>query len=125
MRALRATSTVIIVIAVALGGVRWLNPLPSLESRSVSSALLDTKETRLGRGIAPLVMQHPGLAGIHALPNARESFAASVLLARGAERSLDVQYYIWRGDLTGMLLFAELRGAAQRARAPASGRGGA
>jgi cardiolipin synthase C len=114
MRALRATATAIVVAAVALAGVRWLNPLPSLEGRSVSSALLDTEQTRLGRGIAPLIAQHPGLAGIHALPNARESFAARVLLARGAERSLDVQYYIWRGDLTGTLLFAELREAAQR-----------
>ncbi|HMA24281.1 MAG TPA: phospholipase D-like domain-containing protein, partial [Gemmatimonadaceae bacterium] len=37
-----------------------------------------------------------------------------MLLARSAQRSLDVQYYIWRGDLTGSLLFEALRAAADR-----------
>jgi putative cardiolipin synthase len=35
-------------------------------------------------------------------------------LARSAQRSLDVQYYIWRNDLTGTLLLEELREAADR-----------
>jgi len=48
------------------------------------------------------------------LPDAREAFAARALLAEAAERSLDVQYYIWRNDLTGTLLFDCLREAADR-----------
>ena len=55
MRTLAVTGTVIAVVAVALVGVRWLNPLPSLDGRPASTALLDTEHTRLGRGIAPLV----------------------------------------------------------------------
>jgi phosphatidylserine/phosphatidylglycerophosphate/cardiolipin synthase-like enzyme len=84
-----------------LAGVRLFNPLPSLGGRSVSSALLDTDGTKLGRSIAPLAAQHPGLTGIYAKPDARDSFAARVPLARSAERSLDIQYCIWRCDLTG------------------------
>jgi putative cardiolipin synthase len=57
---------------------------------------------------------HPGLSGIYPLRDARDAFAARVLLARTAERSLDVQYYIWHDDLSGKLLFAALREAADR-----------
>jgi len=35
-------------------------------------------------------------------------------LAQAAERSLDVQYYIWRRDMTGTLLFESLHAAADR-----------
>jgi len=43
-----------------------------------------------------------------------DAFAARALLARLAERTLDVQYYIWHGDTTGTLLLEELRAAAER-----------
>lgn len=50
-----------------------------------------------------------------ALPNSRDAFAARLLLAQAAERSLDVQFCIWRNDLSGTLLFDALREAADRA----------
>jgi putative cardiolipin synthase len=37
-----------------------------------------------------------------------------MLLAQAAERSLDIQYYIWKQDTTGTLLFQELLNAAER-----------
>ena len=37
-----------------------------------------------------------------------------MLLARAAERSLDVQYYIWHDDMTGSLLLDALWQAAER-----------
>ncbi len=77
-------------------------------ARSASSALdLPTAQaTQLGRALAPELAAHPGLSGIHALDHPHDAFAARVLLARAAERTLDVQYYIWRGDHTGTLLLA-------------------
>ncbi len=62
----------------------------------------------------PLTMAHPGLAGIHALADGRDAFAARAVLAQAADRSLDVQYYIWRNDTTGRLMFDALRAAAER-----------
>jgi cardiolipin synthase C len=88
--------------------------LPSLQGRTQSAALADTGATRLGRAAWPLVEAHPGLSGILPLRDAREAFAARALLAEAAERSLDVQYYIWRNDLTGTLLFERLCEAADR-----------
>jgi putative cardiolipin synthase len=101
-------------ILLALAGVRILYPLPALDGRSVSAALLDTSDTRIGRSVATIVAKHAEDAGIYLLPNGRDAFAARRLLAASAERSLDVQYYIWRGDRTGTLLFDELRVAADR-----------
>ncbi len=88
--------------------------LPPLEGRVASTAIVDTDDTRLGKALMPLTMAHPGLAGIHALADGRDAFAARAVLAQAADRSLDVQYYIWRNDTTGMLMFDALRNAAER-----------
>ena len=56
----------------------------------------------------------PGLTGVYALDDARQAFAARVLLVRKAQTCLDVQYYIWHRDTSGLLLLDELRKAADR-----------
>jgi putative cardiolipin synthase len=94
--------------------VRRFRRLPPLEPRLQSEALSDTEGTRLGRSIEQEAAARPGLSGIHLLADAHQAFAARILLARAAERSLDVQYYIWRGDLSGMLMLEALREAADR-----------
>jgi putative cardiolipin synthase len=43
-----------------------------------------------------------------------DAFAARVLLAASADKSLDAQYYIWHGDQVGYLLFEALLKAAER-----------
>jgi putative cardiolipin synthase len=90
--------------------------LPSLDGRTSSKALNEaqTSNTTLGQAILPLVRAHPGKSGIYALADAHEAFAARSLLARAAQKSLDVQYYIWHDDITGTLLLEELRAAADR-----------
>lgn len=88
--------------------------LPPLEGSVASTAIADTDDTRLGKALMPLTMAHPGLAGIHALADGRDAFAARAVLAQAADRSLDVQYYIWRNDTTGRLMFDALRAAAER-----------
>jgi len=88
--------------------------LPSLAGRTETRALTGTEGTRLGRALAPELAAHPGKTGIYAIPQPSDAFAARALLAAAADRSLDVQYYIWHGDETGQLLFEALWGAAQR-----------
>jgi cardiolipin synthase C len=101
------------VIAAALW-VTGCASLPPLEGRSDTRVLADTSQTRLARAIDPLAAAHPGKTGIHALSVATDAFAARVLLAAAAEKSLDVQYYIWHGDQTGMLLYEAMWAAAER-----------
>ncbi len=101
------------VIAVALW-VTGCASLPPLEGRTETHVLTDTGGTRLARAVAPAVAAHPGKTGIHGLPNPLDAFAARMVLAGVAEKSLDVQYYIWRDDQTGYLLFDALWRAAER-----------
>ena len=100
------------LVLVAL--VQGCATLPSLETRTASTMVRDTSETRLGRALKPLVDAHPGRSGVVALRVGVDAFAARVLLADAAERTLDVQYYIWHADLSGKLLLDALRRAAAR-----------
>jgi len=70
--------------------------------------------TCLGRAAAPLCAEHAGRSGICVLPDGRGAFAARALLADAAESTIDAQYYIWRGDMSGTLLLEALHRAAQR-----------
>jgi len=90
--------------------------LPDLDglALSVASTAAKTADTVLGQAIGPRTEEHPGKNGVHVLGNPRESFAVRALLARSAERTLDVQYYIWHDDITGRLLLQALREAADR-----------
>src|SRR5687768_17200461 len=70
--------------------------------------------TRLHQAIDPALRSHQGASGIYALESGRDAFAARALLAAAAERSIDVESYIWRGDVTGYLMFEALWDAAER-----------
>jgi cardiolipin synthase C len=102
----------ILLCAAALAGCQ----LPPLGHRTESSALdaQAAQTTPIGRAIAGELAAHPGFTGVDPLPDPLDSFAARVDLVRTAQRTLDVQYYIWRNDLTGTLLLEALREAADR-----------
>jgi putative cardiolipin synthase len=88
--------------------------LPKLGPREASTALSDTADTRLGTALRATAAVQPEASGIYPLVRSRDAFAARALLARAADRSLDLQYYIWHGDTTGYLMLAELWDAAER-----------
>jgi putative cardiolipin synthase len=87
---------------------------PSLEGRTETTAFASTDTTRLGQSVAPRVVANSDKSGIYALTLPGDAFAARALLANAAERSLDVQYYIWHADQTGYLLFEAFWQAAER-----------
>lgn len=70
--------------------------------------------TRLGRAISPVNAEHPGLCGLLPLDDSLDAFACRYRLAEMAEKTLDVQYYIWEDDMSGRLLFSVLLAAASR-----------
>ncbi|MGH7635233.1 MAG: phospholipase D-like domain-containing protein, partial [Gemmatimonadaceae bacterium] len=71
-------------------------------------------ETKLATVLQPQIQAHPGHSGVVMLSDGRDAFAARVLLADAAERTLDLQYYIWHADLSGTLLFGAVHRAADR-----------
>jgi len=88
--------------------------LPTDFERSPSHVIKETSKTRLGRAIQPVVAKHPGKSGFHALIQGTDAFAARFLLVQNAEKTLDIQYYIWHDDLTGKVLHNQLLAAADR-----------
>ncbi|WP_312948979.1 phospholipase D family protein [Superficieibacter sp.] len=81
---------------------------------SPSREMSHSHSTRLGRAIAPARAAHPDLCGLLPLDDSLDAFAARYRLAQMAERTLDVQYYIWEDDMSGRLLFRVLLEAAER-----------
>lgn len=53
-------------------------------------------------------------AGAALVPEGLDAFAVRCATARAAGRSLDLQYYMWHGDVTGKLLAREVLEAADR-----------
>ncbi|HEU4889176.1 MAG TPA: phospholipase D family protein [Thermoanaerobaculia bacterium] len=114
MRARKGLVVGIAILGLTFVLLRACSALPTLDGRGTSAAYTDTAATRLGRAVAPLTSPHPRLAGIHPVRDARDAFAVRYMLAGAAERTLDVQYYIWRNDMSGTLLFKALHDAANR-----------
>lgn len=71
-------------------------------------------QSQLFQSIQLLSEENNNLTGIYAITDALEAYSSRVLLVRTAEKTLDVQYYIWRNDNTGLLLLYELYLAAER-----------
>lgn len=111
-----ARTYVLLIIAVMVIIAVRCTTLPSLDNRQASYAISpnETQTTTIGQTVSPMAQAHPNRSGIYALSHPHEAFAARALLASAAERTLDVQYYIWRNDLTGVLLLDSLRVAADR-----------
>src|SRR5262252_2069602 len=106
-----AAHAIACAILIALAGCA---SLPKDVERTPSTALTDTTDTRLAHGLAAGVAANPGKTGVYPLPQGRDAFAARLLLVRAAQRSLDLQYYIWHPDTSGSLLSKELWDAAER-----------
>lgn len=87
---------------------------PALEGRTVTQAVKASPETALGRLVLSSPEGKEGRSGVFPLLDGQDAFAARIALIRAAETALDVQYYIWNRDATGVILLEELRQAAER-----------
>ena len=88
--------------------------LPPPRDRTATHAIPAASDSRLAIAVTPRTTEHPGVSGVYLLGQGRSAFAARDLLADAADRTLDVQYYIWHDDLSGNLLFDALLRAADR-----------
>ncbi|MBU1420457.1 MAG: phospholipase D family protein [Proteobacteria bacterium] len=101
----------ILCFLLVLGGCASLPP----NSNTLKSyALQDTADTRLGKAYHELKKDHSEKSGLLLLGNGLDAFTARLLLAQGADRSIDAQYYMIHQDLTGALFLDHLIKAADR-----------
>lgn len=87
--------------------------LPPLPERTPSTHLIGDAAAPLARAYTPPAGD-ASLNGVALLRDPMQALATRVVLARAAQRALDVQVYIWRPDASGLLMLHELRRAAQR-----------
>ena len=112
MKRERSTSwMLLLVLPVALSACANLERRPELPMEQASPT---ESTTQLDRAFAEAEGRHPGQSGFRLLVEGTEAFAARVASARMAERSIDVQTYIWHADLTGKVLAWQLLESADR-----------
>jgi len=103
-----------IIIVLTLAFLSVITRLPDNSQRTVSMVIPDSENTSLGKAFNATLQEYPGLSGVHLLGNGRDAFVSRAVLARLAERSIDVQYYMFHQDTVGRLLINELLDAADR-----------
>lgn len=98
-------------LALALAACASLPPPPP--DKPVSHALAQPADTALGRLVAKSA-PHANLSGFRLLLSGEDAFGALAALADHAERTLDLQYYLIRGDASSRALLARVHAAAER-----------
>jgi len=89
--------------------------VPENTNRQASYALTDTDDTSFGKKAAVTIQaQGNGQDGFLLFEDGLDAFVARALLAHHAERSIDLQYYLYHKDLVGRLLMNQLIQAADR-----------
>jgi cardiolipin synthase C len=77
-------------------------------------ALPHPEETRLGGQFDGAAREHDGNSGFRIITVGVDGFLTRMQLIAAAEKTLDLQYYIFRGDETGRMLSGALLRAADR-----------
>lgn len=88
--------------------------VPNDYPRSDSKAFTGYLDTSVGQLFEEAAVQHPGESGFAIIRKGSHAFTARVAMAELAEKTLDLQYYIWEADETGRILAERLVKAADR-----------
>jgi len=88
--------------------------LPTDVQRTPSMAIANHANTPLGRLFKEAAVEHPGESGFALIRKGRPAFTDRIAMTTLAEKSLDLQYYIWEADTTGRILSLQLVEAADR-----------
>jgi len=114
MRPVKYRLVAIFFVGCALLGISSCSGLPKDVQRQASAAIDDGDETSLGRSLKTQLADHPEQSGVMLLSGGLDAFVGRVVLASLAERSIDVQYYMFHQDTVGKLLIDQLIKAADR-----------
>ncbi len=88
--------------------------IPKDYPRTETTAITDYATTSTGRIFEKFSAQNNSSSGFLLLKKGRNAFTTRVAMADLAERTLDLQYYIWSADKTGRILAERLVRAADR-----------
>jgi cardiolipin synthase C len=102
--------TAVLVLALLTAGCATL---PPLEARAPSAAIPTSSDEALGR-VARASLPADVDSGFRPIPLSAFSMDARLTLARRAQKTLDLQYYLLQNDVTGHTLLRAVRDAALR-----------
>ncbi|WP_101775618.1 phospholipase D family protein [Pasteurella oralis] len=89
-------------------------PLPNNSAEIKQTRRDIDPNSLLAQHVLPLINQQPELTGIYPLNDGQDAFLARLALVETAQRTLDLQYYIWHNDISGHLLLQSVYKAAER-----------
>ena len=106
---LRLLTTLALLLLAGCGTtVDWDYP------RTPSTAFAKPETTTIGALFNEAAERHPGQSGFALVKEGSNAFTGRLAMADLAEKTLDVQYYIWDVDTTGRILAQRLIQAADR-----------
>lgn len=107
----RLPRVLLVLALVALSACASLPPRAALPDEP---ALAPAEDGRLAEAVIAAEARHPGQSGFRLVASGTEAYALRAFSARAAQRSLDIQTYIWHNDLTGRLMARHALRAADR-----------
>lgn len=114
-KTLQTRTTVLLLTSFLILGLPACSTLPKQGMEPVQYVFdTDTSQTDLAKLIVPLKEKNPDLTGFHVLYDPLEALAARIHLIDKAEKTLDLQYYIWDNDKIGALALYKIIQAADR-----------
>jgi putative cardiolipin synthase len=102
------------LFACLLIGLDGCASLPENLQQVPSEVYPEPGQTMLGAFIAEAAPADETLSGVDLLSDPGKAFRVRFALAGFAEKTLDMQYYLWKGDLAGQLLMWRALEAADR-----------
>jgi putative cardiolipin synthase len=104
----------ILVLSTAVLAVSSCAQLPKDYELERTTAVTNTEQTALGLQSTAVRWEYPEKSRLVLLHEGVDAFYARATLAKLAERSLDLQYFLWHKDLTGQVLLKLVLDAADR-----------
>lgn len=103
----------LVLVALSMIGCSTL-PRGTSSPKTPSFALERPQDTRLGRKFLAASQQHQDESGYHIINSGIDGLVTRIQMIDAAERTVDMQYFIFRGDDTGLLIAEALEHAADR-----------
>jgi len=104
----------LVLLAVLLILAGCATTLPTDVQRTPSAAIVNYGTTSTGQLFEEAALRHPGKSGFAIIRKGRPAFTGRIAMTAMAEKTLDLQYYIWEPDTTGRILALRLVEAADR-----------
>lgn len=103
-----------IILLAGITVITACSSLPTDFESTESYAYTDTAQTVLGKEAATITGDDTSNSTMYLVAEGTDAFLTRIALLSLAERSIDVQYFIWKSDLIGKLLMNKMIEAAER-----------